>query len=140
MGGVTILGDNLEGIIMAKQRRPVPIYTTDGDLEAFLVYPMIFNRRGEWIGFITEDRDIYSIRGIYVGWLSDDPRILRKRSYDYDKPRLTPPPPPEKLLVPSANPLPPMMSELDYGTVDVLQEEPDKMPTLDSGDDLEDMD
>jgi hypothetical protein len=124
---------------MPKQKRPVPIYTTAGDLDAFLVYPMIFNRTGEWIGFITVDREIYSVRGKYVGWLSDDPRILRKRSYGVDKPRLTPPPPPEKLLVPSGNPLAPMMSELGFETVDVLQEEPEKMPTLDAGELRDDM-
>ena len=125
---------------MTKQRRPVPIYTSSGDLEAFLVYPMIYNNSGEWIGFVTVDREVYSVDGMYVGWLSDDPRILRKRSYSFDKPKLTPPSPPGKLLVPSAHPLAPMMSELGYQTVDVLQEEPEKMPTLDSGEFKEDMD
>lgn len=125
---------------MTKPRRPVPIYTSDGDLEAFLVYPMIYNSTGEWIGFITVDREVYSVEGSYVGWLSDDPRILRKRSYSFDKPRLTPPPPPRKMLVPSAHPLAPMMSELGYETVDVLQEEPERLATLDSGEFKEDMD
>jgi hypothetical protein len=125
---------------MTKQRRPIPIYTTIGDLEAFLVYPMIYNRAGEWIGFVTVEREVYSVLGVYVGWLSDDPRILRKRSYSFDKPRLTPPPPPKKLLVPSSNPLAPMMSQLGYDTVDVLEEEPEKMPTIDSGEFKEDMD
>jgi hypothetical protein len=125
---------------MTKQRRPVPIYTTDGDLEAFMVYPMIYNRSGEWIGFITVEREVYSVRGYYVGWLSDDPRILRKRSYNFNKPRLTPPPPPQKMLVPPSVPLAPMMSSLGYETVDVLLEEPEKMPTLDSGEFKEDMD
>jgi len=125
---------------MTKQRRPVPIYTTDGDLEAFMVYPTIYNRSGEWIGFITVDREVYSVLGHYVGWLSDDPRILRKRSYNFNKPRLTPPQPPRKMLVPPSVPLAPMMSSLGYETVDVLLEEPEKMPTLDSGEFKEDMD
>lgn len=123
-----------------KPRRPVPIYTSDGDLEAFLVYPFIYNAVGEWIGFITVEREVYSVEGSYVGWLSDDPRILRKRSCGFDKPRLTPPPPPGKLLVPSSHPLAPMMSELGYATVDVLQEEPERLATLDSGEFKEDMD
>ena len=75
------------------------------------------------------------MRGAYVGWLSDDPRILRKRSYNFDKPKLTPPlPPKERVPVPPRAPLPPMMAELSYDTIDVLQEEPDLLPTLDYAD------
>lgn len=125
---------------MAKLRRPVPIYTTEGDLEAYLVYPNIFNLTGEWIGFVTLDREVYSVHGEYVGWISDDPRILRKRSYSFDKPRLTPPPPPDRMLVPSGGPLAPLMSELSFDTVDVLQDEPEKLPTVDAGEFREDMD
>jgi len=125
---------------MAKLRRPVPIYTTEGDLEAYLVYPNIFNLTGEWIGFVTMDREVYSVHGEYVGWISDDPRILRKRSYSFDKPRLAPPLRPDKMLVPSGGPLAPLMSELSFDTVDVLQDEPEKLPTVDAGEFREDMD
>lgn len=118
---------------MAKSMRIVPIYTSDGDLKAYMVYPMVYNQTGEWIGFVTMDRDVYSVHGEYVGWISDDPRILRKRSYDHSKQKLTPPPPPEDLPVPSRNPLAPMMSELSFETVDVLQDEPEKLPTVDAG-------
>lgn len=125
---------------MVSQLKPVPIYTTQGDLSAFMVYPLIYNLTGEWIGFVTMDRDVYSVHGNYVGWMSDDPRILRKRSYSFDKPKLTPPPPPERFRVPSRTPLAPMMSELGYETVDVLQDEPEKLPTVDSGELREDLD
>jgi len=125
---------------MVKKKRPIPIYTSEGDLEAFMLYPNIFNLTGEWIGFVTMDREVYSVHGEYVGWVSDDPRILRKRSYSFDKPRLAPPPAPEKLLVPSSGPLAPMMSELGYETVDVLLEEPERLPTVDAGEFREDMD
>ena len=121
-------------------RRPVPIYTTIGDVEAFMIYPMLYNRIGEWIGFVTKERDAYSVYGEYVGWINNDPRILRKRSYDYSKPRLTPPPTPPKVTGLASTPLPPMMAELSYDTIDILQEEPDRLPTSDAGDFRPDMD
>lgn len=125
---------------MIKANRPVPIYTSLGDFEAFLIYPMIFNITGEWIGFVTRERDVYSVHGEYVGWLSDDPRILRKRSYDYVKPKLTPPQGPSKSPPPASVPLAPMMPELRFDTIDVLQEEPERMPTVDAGEFRPDMD
>jgi len=125
---------------MAKSIRPVPIYTTSGDLEAYLVYPNIFDMTGEWIGFVTLDREVYSVHGEYVGWVSNDPRILRKRSYSFDKPRLAPPSKPERLMVPPGGPLAPMMSELTFDLVDVLEEEPERLPTVDAGEFREDMD
>lgn len=118
---------------MTKPKRAVPIYTTRGDVEAFIVFPMIYNRLGEWVGFITKEGDVYSVRGDYVGWLSEDPRILRKRNYDYSKPHLQPPSPPPKRSGLGTTPLPPMMPELAYGTIDVLQDEPERLPTLDVG-------
>lgn len=126
---------------MTRPTRSVPIYSTSGDYEAFMIYPMIYNLNGEWIGFVTSNREIYDVRGVYVGWLSNDPRILRKRSYDYSKPRLTPPPPPSsRAPVPARAPLPPLMAELRYDTIDVLLEEPERLPTLDFGEFREDLD
>ena len=57
----------------------IPIYSSKGDAEAFLSYPYLFNRIGDWIGFVTPKRDVYSVIGYYVGYLSDDRRIIRKR-------------------------------------------------------------
>jgi hypothetical protein len=37
------------------QRAIVPIYTSRGDAEAFLDYPYLHNRLGEWIGWVTTD-------------------------------------------------------------------------------------
>jgi hypothetical protein len=121
-------------------RNLIPIYTSKGDLGAFLVYPHLFNYRGEWIGWVIENREVYSVLGTYVGWLSDDPRILRRRSYDFSKPRKTPPQPPSKITVPASVPLAPMMSELTYGTVDVLEEEPHLLSPIDAHELKEDMD
>jgi hypothetical protein len=125
---------------MTKPGRPIPIYSTGGDYEAFMIYPMIYNLNGEWIGFVTANREVYDVRGTYVGWMTNDPRILRKRSYSFDKPKLTPPPSPGRVPVPSRAPLPPMMSEIGYDTIDILLEQPELLPTLDAGELRDDLD
>ena len=125
---------------MSKKRNLLPIYTTKGGLGAYLDYPYIYNELGEWIGWVTKKRDVYSVLGTYVGYLSDDPRILRKRSLDYTIPRQKPPSPPKKIRVPASVPLPHMMPELKYSTVDVLDEEPEKLMPVDSHELKEDLD
>ena len=85
-------------------RKTIPIYTTRGDVEAFLVYPYLYNLMGEWIGFVTQKRDVYSIYGQYVGWVSDDPRILRKNVQEETKPNLKPPPAPSRFTAPGILP------------------------------------
>lgn len=125
---------------MTKRRRIIPVYTTPGDVGAFLVFPYLYNRSGEWIGWVTKEREVYSVTGHYVGWLTDDPRIFRKRSYDFSKPRRTPPPSPPRIRVPASTPLPSMMSEVSFTTVDVLEEEPHRLSTIDAADLREDMD
>jgi hypothetical protein len=119
----------------------IPIYTSRGEVAAYLVYPYLYNRNGEWIGWVTSGRDVYSVQGFFVGTLSDDPRILRKRVTGVLKPRLTPPAPPENKMIPPATvPLPPLMRELTFSTVDVLMEEPNRLPTIDRGELKEDLD
>lgn len=125
---------------MNDTNRLTPIYSTPGDFEAFLHRGLIFNMLGEWVGWVTQEKDVYSVHGDYVGWLTDDPRILRKRTYNYDKPKLPSPKPPDKIFPPATVPLPPMMAELSYDTIDVLQEEPDRLPTMDSGEYRSDLD
>jgi len=118
----------------------IPIYTSKGDVEAFLSYPYIFNRAGDWIGWVTPKREVYSVLGYYVGYLTDDPRILRKRATSTLKPRLNPPPRPAPIRLPASVPLAPMMSELTFSLVDVLVEEPERLHTLESGEFREDLD
>ncbi len=118
----------------------IPIYTTKGDAEAFLAYPYIFSRSGDWIGFVTPNRDVYSVVGAYVGTLTDDPRIIRKRATSTLHPQIAPPPKPEKVYPPATVPLPPMMSELTYSLVDVLLDDPERLHTLDHGDAIRDLD
>jgi hypothetical protein len=122
------------------QRRIIPIYTSRGEAEAFLVFPYIFNRNGEWIGWITPKREVYSVLGYYVGMLTDDARIVRKRSEDDTKPRLNPPPRPGKISPPATIPLAPLMSDLTHSAIDVLQDEPELLHTFDSGEFRQDMD
>ncbi len=122
------------------EQRVIPIYTSKGDAEAFLVYPYLYNRLGEWIGFVTADRKVYSVLGRYVGYLTDGPRIVRRRGTGSLEPPRQPPPAPPRLLPPATVPLAPLMSELPYSLMDVLLEEPERLHTLDSGELQEDMD
>ena len=118
----------------------IPIYNTKGDPEAFLEYPYIFNRNGDWIGWVTPKREVYSVIGYYVGYLTNDPRILRKRATSTLKPRLEPPPVPRRISPPATIPLAPLMSELTHSQVDVLLDEPERLHTLDVGELREDLD
>ncbi len=122
-------------------RQPIiPIYTSRGYAEAFLAYPHIFNLLGEWIGFVTPEREVYSVLGFYVGYLSSDPRILRKRVHEISRPRLIPPACPQNNYPPATFPLAPLMCELYQDTMDVLLEEPERLHTLDMGDLRKDLD
>ncbi len=121
-------------------RKLIPLYTSKGDAEAFLSYPYIFNRMGDWIGFITPQREIYSIMGVYVGILTDDKRIIRKRATNTLKPHREPPPPPGKVYPPATVPLAPLMRELTHSQIDVLLDEPERLHTLDSGELRQDLD
>jgi len=116
------------------KRSVIPIYTTRGDPEAFLVYPYLFNRVGEWIGWVSAERQVYSVLGIYVGELTAEPRIVRNRITSTLKPRKTSPPRPPNLLVPATIPLAPLLGDLRFGLVDVLMEQPELLHTTDTGD------
>ena len=106
--------------------RPVFIFDTPGDWCATKFGDAIYNTRGDYVGWL-EGEDIYKLDGEWVGRLSKDGRILRKRTERrrelHPHPRTTPPPKPERM--PARAPLPPMMADLNYSIVDVLDEEPD---------------
>jgi len=121
-------------------RRIIPIYSSRGEAEAYLVFPYLFNRSGEWIGWVTPKREVYSVLGFYTGSLTDDSRIIRKRADDENMPRAQPPKSPGKIVAPATTPLAPLMKDLPYSLVDVLQEEPERLHPLDSGELREDMD
>jgi len=124
---------------MQSQLRMIPIYTSKGDVGAFLIFPYLFNIQGEWIGWITKDREVYSVLGSYVGFLTNDPRIVRRDS-DSTRPKRTPPPPPGRLNAPPSVPLAPMMSDLTAGFTDVLLNDTGRLHTVDHGELMEDMD
>lgn len=126
---------------MTENQKIIPVYTTKGDLEAYLLYPHLYSRQGEWIGVVASDRQVYSVHGHYVGWLGDGPRVLRKMADSFDRGRISVPRPKElKIRPPALSPLAPMMSELTFGTVDVLQDQPELLPSVDFGEMREDMD
>ena len=116
-----------------------PIYSGRGDLAAFLAFPFVYNQGGEWIGWVSSERKVYSVHGQYVGSLEKGPRILRKLSDGFDQPRQRPPLKPPKINVPSMAPLAPLMAELSNGVIDVLESAPELLPTLDAGE-REDLD
>lgn len=122
-----------------KPHKPIPVYTTPGDWEAILVFPYLYNQLGEWIGWVTSEREVFDVDGVYVGWLTDEPRVLRKRIHEGPLPRRTPPPPPGKIRPPATVPLPPMMAELPFEVMDVLEEEPRLLHTQDAGELKEDL-
>lgn len=126
---------------MASHMQLIPIYTTRGDMEAYLAYPYIYNKQGEWIGWVSPGREVFSVHGHYVGWLADGPRILRKLAEGYGHQRISIQLPAEMNICPPAHmPLAPLMPELIIGTIDVLLDQPDLMPSVDFGELREDMD
>lgn len=124
----------------ATQPTLIPVYTTQGDAEAFLVYPYLYNRNGDWVGFVNQKREVYSVMGYYVGTVTNDPRIVRKRGTATLKPRIQPPPPPKKIYPPATIPLAPLMGDLSHSLIDVLLDEPERLHTTDAGENREDMD
>ncbi len=125
---------------METKQQIIPIYTTRGDVRAYLIYPYVFNVSGDWIAWVRPDKSVFSIYGNYVGWLSSDPRILSRLAESYSRPRQSPPKAPEKPRLPVSSKLPPLMPELAFGIFDVLEDRPDLLPCADFGDQLQDMD
>jgi len=126
---------------MSSSTQLIPIYTSRGEMEAYLVYPYIYNKQGDWIGWVSPERKVYSVHGHYVGWLADGPRILRKLAESFGHQKITIDfPEAMKINPPAHMPLAPMLPELIFGTIDVLLEQPDLMPSVDFGELREDMD
>lgn len=113
---------------MAGKPRLSPIYTTRGDVGAVLAYPFLYNLQGEWIGWVTAERDVYAVSGKYVGVLGPDLRILRRIAFVQPRPDQTPPGLPPAVRLPAHFPLPPLMAELPRGMFDVLDDEPERLP------------
>jgi hypothetical protein len=116
-----------------------PIYTTSGDWAAMLVGRYIYNPQGDWIGWVEADSQVFSVRGEYAGWLSKDFRILCHRDTTQVMPRRGPPPTQPRLEMPTTVPLPPMMSELTFDTIDLFEDAPRRLDPYDM-DQVQDID
>jgi hypothetical protein len=125
---------------MNSKTKVIPIYTSRGDVKAFLAYPFVYNTNGEWIGWVKADRSVYSVHGHFIGEMSNEPRILRKREASYELPRIKPPSPPPLIRPPLKVPLAPMMREIPQNLIDVLDERPDLLPPMDHGELRDDLD
>ena len=123
-----------------RQDKAIPIYSTSGDWAAMLMFPYLFNTLGEWIGWVTPDHDVFDVDGLYVGFIDDQPRILRRRTLSSAAPRREPPAAPERFNTPSLVPLPPFFRELPWEIIDVYEDDPDRLHASDSGELKEDMD
>jgi hypothetical protein len=124
---------------MTRNSLPLPVYTSHGEVAAFLVYPYLYSANGEWIGIVKSNRDVYSVLGVYAGKLTNPFRIIRNRSGEFNHPRITQPTPPGRIFPPATVPLAPMMPELRYDVIDVLLEEPERLHPIDTGDLREDI-
>ncbi len=107
--------------------KPFFIYDTRGDWHATLIGGCLWDSRGEYIGFVRGDNlDVYTVYGEWVGNLTPDGRIVRKRVYERQpmlKIKRLRPPKPQNL--PPRAPLPPMTADLGYHLIDVLDWDPD---------------
>jgi hypothetical protein len=125
---------------MPSHSKVIPIFTSHGDAEAFLVFPYLYSRQGEWIGWVEADRSVYSVHGHRVGILSKEPRILRQREWVSSGQRHVPPPPPPTIRPPAHLPLSPTLPEVPQNMIDVLEEAPELLPPVDYGELKDDMD
>lgn len=124
---------------MSNDPKLIPIYTSHGDTGAILCSPYIFNLNGEWIGWVDDDKTVFSVHGHYVGKLTNDPRIIRKREWGYGRERRVPPPPPSRISPPAHFPLAPSLPEIPTFMIDVLEDYPELMPSVDFGELRDDM-
>jgi len=105
------------------------IWNTYGDWLASEYQGYIWDLRGDWIGWVDENRDVYKLDGEWLGVLSKDGRVIRKRT-DKRRDLAKVPPRPERPELPVRAPLPPPFSELTFSQIDVLEEDPQAFKRL----------
>ncbi|MCA9975222.1 MAG: hypothetical protein KC413_05710, partial [Anaerolineales bacterium] len=79
-----------------------------------------------WLGFVV-GREVYDAGGTYLGFLSNDRRLLRKRSMSEKRHRLSPPARPERPQMPANMPLAPLLPALPYSIIDLFEEFPERL-------------
>ncbi len=103
----------------------VPIYRSDGEWVGIFHQGHLFNADGEWLGFVV-GREVYNPRGEYLAFLSDDQRMLRKRSLISEPRKMKVPARPQRPPIPSGAPLPPSFRALPYSLIDMFEEFPER--------------
>lgn len=112
--------------------KPFFIYDTAGDWQATKMGDALFDPRGDYIGFVRgETYDVFTTSGEWIGNLSHDGRIIRKRNAQRP-PLLTqlPPKPQKPEKMPARAPLPPQTGDLGYDKIDVLEWDPEVFKRL----------
>ncbi len=104
--------------------KPEHIWTTSGEWVATRIDNYIWDMSKTWVAWL-DGTEVYTTDGEWIGTLSRDSRILRQRAATRRPLRTDIPPAPPKPDLPARAPLPPMFSELNFSTVDVLEEDPD---------------
>ena len=104
----------------------VPIYRSDGEWVAVYEKGHLFNIDGGWIGFVV-GREVYDTGGVYLGFFSDDRRLLRKRTRPASRQRKMPPARPSRPKIPSSMPLAPLLRPLPHHIIDMFDELPGKL-------------
>ncbi len=104
----------------------IPIYRTDGDWVAVYENGHLFNVDAVWLGFVI-GREVFDTVGQYLGFMSDDRRLLRKRTLGRKIPHMDPPPKPKRPRIPATFPLSPLMRELPHHIIDMFEEYPERL-------------
>nr|MBN1229630.1 hypothetical protein [Anaerolineae bacterium] len=102
------------------------IWNTYGDWIATLVDGFVWDHRGTCVAWVEgENKEVFTADGEWIGQISKDSRILRKRTELRRDLHPSPPAFPPRPDLPARAPLPPTFSELPYSIIDVLEEDPD---------------
>jgi len=106
-----------------KKERPHFVWNTYGDWIATLVDDHMWDQRGLRIAWV-DGEDVFRSDGEWLGRLSRDSRIIRKRTEIRHALRDDIPPPPPKPDLPARATLPPAFAELPFSEIDVVEEDP----------------
>ncbi len=101
------------------------LWNSYGDWIGCLLEGHIWDPGGGWIGWVDANRDVYKADGEWIGTLSKDGRILKKRTAKRRDLNTNIPRKPAKPDLPGRAPLPPSFAELSYSEIDVVAEDPD---------------